>query len=130
VFSLVSRGAKKGTLIIATNNGKFVMASPRIDPKMTRPKIGVVPRVAGQQPTVAILGFRGKVPTLQLLSGNKKWEAVALPRIEAGASFGGFVAVRIVGRTYIVLQVVAKDRSTTYRSVLVPEEMLRQAKSN
>lgn len=130
VFSLVSRGAKKGSLIIATNNGKFVMASPRIDPKMLRIKIGVVPRVAGQQPTVALLGVRSRAPVLQLLDGNKKWRDMTLPRIGAGSTFGGLVAVRIAGRTYLVLQVVAKDRSTTYRSVLVPEEMLRQAKSN
>jgi hypothetical protein len=124
VFYLNQNVRKKTLNIVGIRNGKNVVSSQRLDPKLKGVIFGMVPRKAGDSPTVAILARLGSKQALQILDRTNKWRSVALPKVVAGSSVTGLVGVRFAEQSYLILQVTSRAKVTSYVRVAVPAKHL------
>jgi hypothetical protein len=124
VFYLNQNAKKKTVTVVGVKNGKNVLTSQRVDPKLKGLMLVAVPRALHDSPTVAILARLGAKQVLQVLDSSNRWRSIALPRVDAGSSVTAMVGVRMGEQTYLVVQITGKARATSYVRLLVPAKNL------
>jgi hypothetical protein len=122
VFSLVKNPKRKTMNVVAKAGAVPIFTSPPIDKKLSSQGmlLGIVPRGAGEQPTVMILARKGKAQVLVVRDKTNKWKTIVVPGIPKGSTPTSFTSVRVGSITYIIVQLTDKAKATSYKSVVVP----------
>jgi hypothetical protein len=122
VFSLVRNPQRKTMNVVAKAGAAPIFSSAPIDKKLSQSGmlLGIVPRGAGEHPTVMILARKGKAQVLVVRDKTNKWKTIVVPGIPKGSTPTSFTSVRVGGTTYIVVQLTDKAKVTSYKSVIVP----------
>jgi hypothetical protein len=122
VFSLVRNPKRKTLNVVGRLGASQIFSSAVIDKKLSPDGmlLGIVPRGAGDHPTVMILARKGKARVLVIRDATNKWKPITVTGISKGSNPTGFTSVRVGGATYIVVQLMNAAKETSYKTVLVP----------
>lgn len=121
----LNRSKKRNTVnVVGRRDGKVVLSTRRLAPKLKGITLVLVPRGADQAPTPMIFARQGKAPILRLLDRAKKWHAITAPSLEKGSFIRAGVAVRHDSSTVLILQVMNKANVTSYIKVNVESGLL------
>lgn len=126
VYSVV-KSAGRGTLnVVGKVGSQQVLRSRPLNKRLSPKKMELitVPRASGVHPTVMVLARLGRARVLQLLDRGGRWQTVVVPGMAKGDKVSAAVGVRLGNLTYLVVQLMGRSGKTSYRTLVVPAQLL------